>query len=273
MRQEEIITLGNFMYDTAVTIIFMTLFIGGLGMLGIVKALKSKIIYSKDELFNKEENYTPLQMLLAGILFLSISLWYNFYKENIFFYVKKAKIFFTKLQMNVFDFELMEFLPILGVIIIILFFISISFQKDYADKQNEMYTLEFNILNKILGIFVLGIMYIMTDFVNSKGICYQSILISIFTVFVGISTFLYFIKTKILFNEEIIEFHTFWRPKHIINWKDVKKMTYEDTNRQNMILITKDNKKYKISTRLSGLRSFISMYKIRNKKKVKEAKV
>jgi hypothetical protein len=107
----------------------------------------------------------------------------------------------------------------------------------------------------------------MTDFVNSKGIYYQSVFISIFTILVGVGTFLYFIKTKIIFNDEIIEFHTFWRRKKTIYWKDTKKITFKNKNRQSMILETKDNKKYKISTMLSGLKSFISTYKIRNNSK------
>jgi hypothetical protein len=74
----------------------MTLFIGGMGILSIRRAVKDKITFSKKELFKKDEYYTPLQMLLAGLLFISTSLWYNFYKGNMFEYVEKVQILFNE---------------------------------------------------------------------------------------------------------------------------------------------------------------------------------
>jgi len=103
MIQEETITLGNLMYDTLITGIIMVLFVGGFGLIGIIKSLKDGVMFSKEELFKKGDFYTNLQMLLAGLGLLSFSLWYNIYKGYLFTYLAKIQLFFTSKNFNNID--------------------------------------------------------------------------------------------------------------------------------------------------------------------------
>ncbi|MCF6245692.1 MAG: hypothetical protein L3J43_11745 [Sulfurovum sp.] len=241
----------------------MTIFIGGMGTISIYRALKDKIIFSKNELFKKEEYYTPFQMFVGGFFLLGISLWYDFYKGNMFEYIKKVQILSNQSKI---DFEIMSIVPILAVSIVFLFFIGMNFQKSYAKKNNNMYIVEYTIADKISGILFAIIAYALIIFVNSKGISYQAIIFSSLFVFAIIFFSLKVIFFKITFNEEFIELHTFWRAKKIIQWTDVKSIRFEEKNNEYIRLTTKDNKKFIISARLNGLVSFMSTYKTRNKK-------
>lgn len=271
MKQEHIITFGDLMHDTLWTGFIMTLLLGGFGLLFIIYAIRNKVIFTKQELLNKS-GQTNIQILLSGIALLSVSFWHDIYHGNLFKYIKEIQLFFNSTNLDNINMGLANFYPVLLGLSIFFVLFGGAFSKRYADKNKDIYILQYNKFDKFFGltplVMILMVLY-KAYFINSKVSEFTmltSSLISIVLIFLGIAFSLFLLKTKVFFNDEIIEFHTFWRSKRTINWKDVKKLSYEDTNRQNMILITKNNKKFKISTRFSGLTSFISTYKIRNKK-------
>lgn len=265
MQQKYIITFGDLAYDTLVTGLIMTLIVGGFGLFFIYYAIKNKVIYSREELFSKKDEYTNIQILLSGIVLLSISFWYDIYQGHIFQYIYKIQLFFDSTNLKNIRMSSMDFMPILLGLFIFLGVFGKYFSKGYANKINEMYILKFNNADKLASILAFFMMINLVYSLYDKIITFTDAFFVFFLIVCGFIFFLAVIKIKILFNDEIIAFYTFWRPRRIIKWKDVKKMTYEDTSGQNIILITKNNKKYKISTRLSGLESFIAQYKIRNK--------
>jgi len=271
MKQEHIITFDDLMHDTLWTGIIMTLLLGGFGLLFIIYAIRNKVIFTKQELINKS-GQTNLQIFLSGIALLSVSFWHNVYHGYLFKYIKEIQLFFESTNLDCVKISIINFYPILLGFSIFFVLFGGAFSKGYADKDKNMYILQFNKFDKFFGLIPLIMIFMVlykAYFINSKSselTILTTLVISSILILFGIVCSLFFLKTKVLFNDVIIEFHTFWRPKRTISWKDVKKLTYEDINRQNMILVTKDNIKYKISTRFSGLTSFISTYKIRNKK-------
>jgi hypothetical protein len=264
MQHENVITLGSFFYETLFTVIIMIFLLSGFGIFVILKSLKGNIIFSKKELLNKYSGYNDLQLFIIGLILLSVPIWYLFYQGHLLQYIKISKLFFKTLNIQTLNIEIVQFIPLMIGLMVITVFTRMFFVKDYAERINDMYILEFNIMDKLLGIVLFITALIGAYAVNTKGINYQSILISILFILMGVYIWLFF-KAKILFNNQIIEFYNF--KKKTIYWKDVKNMTYENTNRQSMILTTKDDKQYKINTRFSGLTSFISTYKIRNNSK------
>lgn len=256
------ITLSSFLYDTAITLLTMTIFLGGLGILSIRKSLKEKIVFSREELFKKEEYYTPLQMFLSGFVLLGISLWYNFYKGHMFEYIENVQILLSNSKL---DFQLVSIGPILLFFIILIAVFGGSFSNTYANKKNNFYILEYNKYDKIGGLitFIMIIIMIYADYENIDEV--HEKLITLFLFLLGLIIFLY-TRIKIRFNSDYIEFHTFWRPKRTILWKDVKSIRFEEKNNEYIRLTTKDNKKFIISARFNGLVSFMSTFKIRNKK-------
>ena len=249
--------------DTAITLLFMTILLGGLGILGIRRTLKDKIVFSKKALFEKAEEYTPLQLFLTSLFFLATSLWYNFYLGYMFEYIEKAQILYSQSEIK---FEIMAIVPILAILIVLLYFAGIKFQKSYADKKHDMYILEYTLYDKISGLLFFIIIYALMNFSNSEGINYKTVLLSSFFLLSAVVFSVKVLFIKILFNNEYIVFHTFWRPKRTVLWKDVKSIRFEEKNNAYIRLTTKDNKKFIIPARFNGLVSFMSTFKIRNKK-------
>ena len=254
-------TFNSFLIDTVFTLLFMTLFLGGMAILGMKKALKDKIIFSKKELLKKGEYYSPLQMMLASLIFLFISLWYSFYEGNIFEYIDKAQALFRESKV---DFELK---PIGYILLFIFIFIALfgsSFSKVYADKKKDFYVLEFNKYDKFGGVIaftMIGIM-IYSDYQNINEL--HEKLIALIFFLMGLSIFLY-TRITIYFNDQYIVFYTFWRAKRTVFWEDVKEIKFEEKNNDYIRLTTKSNKKFIIPARVNGLVSFMSTFKTKNK--------
>jgi len=180
-----------------------------------------------------------------------------------FEYIEKAQIL-----VNNFDskFNFSDFYPIFIVIFISISIFGGNFSKSYADKKDDMYILEFNRYDKVGGFFSFLLFFLPLYKPFSWTTINYNWIFVILIILLGFSIFLITIQTKILFNNEYIVFHTFWRPKRTVLWKDVKSIRFEEKNNAYIRLTTKDNKKFIIPARFNGLVSFMSTFKIRNKK-------
>ena len=157
-------------------------------------------------------------------------------------------------------------LPLYLILFVLWIFSRPAFVKDFALKKDDFYLLSFTQADKIIAILTLLTWLLLLNSDKMHVTTISDFMLKI-VLFIFICLFsLYLIFTKVIFNEHNIEIHNFWRPKQTILWKDVKKLTYNNESRQSIIIETKNNIKYKISNNLSGLATFISQYKIRNKK-------
>jgi hypothetical protein len=265
MNPEHTITLGSILFETLLTGIIMTLVLGGFGLLTIIRVLKNKIVVSKEELFAKDGD-SNLQMLLYGILWVTISLWHNIYHENLYIYINHVQLFFNIDSKNI---EVIDFFPVLMGVFLFISVFGGNFSKRYATQRDSKYIIEFNKYDKRIGLMmfliIAFILFVMFTSEHSDLSVFYSLIFSVSALFLGLIALLYFFKTKVLFDSETIEFHTFWKRKEVVYWKNVESMIYSDNSRQVIILKMKNDKKYNISTRFTGLDSFISTYKIRNR--------
>ena len=264
------ITLSQFLYETFWTIFLMTFFLLGGAIASFYLAYKKKIIFSKKEYMSKGEEYTGVQFLFSGFLMLSVSIWYNFYKGHMFYYIKIFNEFISSFNMTEI---IINIIPIILYIYLVFIFIWIFFRplfvKGFAEKKGTMYSLNFIKIDKIFVCFTLLSWSII---IISKGLNFDftiDILIQISIFFLICILILYVNFTKVLFDDKVIKIYYFWRRKQIVQWKEVEKLTYSNKNKQAIFIKTKNNEKYKISNYLSGLETFISQYKIRNKKNKK----
>jgi len=266
------ITLNHFLFETFWTIFIMTIVLGGVGIAGIYLAFKKKIIFSKEELFAKKDEYTGIQFLGFGLSLLGVSVWYNFYKGHIFYYSEMWRGFFSTLEWEQLNIRPLDILPIYAIFIFLWIFFRLVFVENFAKKiSKKTYSLRFNKLDYLFVVFSLLLIIALIYETNINVIEYR-IEVSILLIGVGIIIFGYFFFTKVIFDDKIIEIHGFLKPKQIVLWKDVKNLSYANNKRQTIVIETVDNKKYKISNYLSGLETFISQYKIRNQNNTKKGK-